>query len=52
MALGISIVVLVIGLVVYLRASGPRTVELGRLTFAVGLLVSLWQLAGLVLMVR
>lgn len=46
MILALSFLVSLIGLVVYLAASNPKAQELGRLAYAVGLLVGLWRVAG------
>lgn len=42
MFLLIPVAATIIGLVVYLISANPKAAELGRLAFAVGMLVSLW----------
>ena len=42
----VPIVACLVGLLVYALAANPKTVELGRLTFACGLLVSLLAFAS------
>lgn len=42
----LSIIVLLIGLVVYAISSNPKAQELGRISFAMGLLAALLQLGG------
>ncbi len=39
-------VVCIVGLLVYLLASNPKAVELGRLAFFAGLFCLTWALAG------
>jgi Na+/phosphate symporter len=39
-------VFVIVGLLVYMLAGNPKAVELGRLTFACGLLVLAYVLAG------
>lgn len=46
MIIALPLLVALIGLVVYLAASSPKAQELGRLSFAVGLLVGLLRLGG------
>lgn len=36
----------ILGLVAYVVSANPKVQELGRLTFAIGLLVFLWHLGG------
>lgn len=42
----VSLLVLVIGLLLYIMAKNPKVQELGRIAFAVGLLVFLLQGIG------
>lgn len=42
----VSLIVCVAGLVLYVVATRAEAKELGRLSFACGLLVVLWRLAG------
>jgi hypothetical protein len=46
MVIAIPFLFALVGLVVYLAASNPKAAECGRLTFAVGLLVSLLRIGG------
>ncbi len=45
----LPITVAIVGLVVYVLAGDPKASECGRLAFAIGLLVSVAMMAGLVL---
>jgi len=45
----IPVLVCVVGVLVYALASNGKVQELGRIAYACGLLVTLWQLAGRVL---
>lgn len=38
--------VTLIGLVMYVLAGNPKLAEIGRILFAFGLLVTLWQFSG------
>lgn len=40
------LLICVIGLLVYALSANPKVAELGRIAFAFGLLVTLWQYAG------
>ncbi len=45
----LPLLVCIVGLLAYALASNGKVQELGRLSFACGLLVTLWELAGRVL---
>jgi Na+/phosphate symporter len=42
----LSIIVLIIGLIIYAISKNPEAKELGRIAFAMGLLAALLQLGG------
>lgn len=42
----LSLIVLIIGLIVYAISNNPKAQELGRIAFAMGLLAALLQLGG------
>ncbi len=42
----LPLLVCIIGLLTYALASNGKVQEIGRLSFAVGLLVTLWHMAG------
>ncbi len=48
MDLALSLLVLIVGLVLYVVASHPKPSELGRIMFAMGLLVALLRFVGFV----
>jgi len=45
----IPVLVCVVGVLVYALASNGKVQELGRIAYAFGLLVTLWEVAGRVL---
>ncbi len=45
----LPVLVCLLGLLIYALSANPKVSELGRLSFAVGLIVALWQLSGHVL---
>jgi Na+/phosphate symporter len=46
MIIYLSLLICIIGLLVYVLATNPKTVELGRIAFAFGLLAFLLRLSG------
>lgn len=45
----LSLVVCIVGLIMYALSSNPKIAELGRIMFGVGLLVALWLATGVVI---
>jgi hypothetical protein len=46
MSVYVSLVVSIVGLLIYGFAANPKLAEVGRLAYAVGLLVFLWLVVG------
>lgn len=42
----VPVLVLIVGLLVYALAANPKVVELGRIAYFVGLLVTVWAVAS------